>query len=392
MRFSLTICGMRTEKMTLQSAIWQIIASVFGSEMQELRMKYMVGVLLGLMLSPVVLGVTVITRYVDTDDGDNGNGGTSWGDAWASMDYAESEIDDYGENSDGDFTATGATYPTGIQVTLHCRGETGDTNDVDWRDLDTDATHYMEIIGDGEYTLAVSNERPIYIETSFLRFENLNVHLSSANSDGDSLVVVYNIAGDCDIRFISCIFQGPDNDSYECCGIHVNDVHAVVSLNNCLIYDVGQNASSAGVRCQQGETYGYNTTIHNAYVGVRSGDEVYCKNTIVSGSDGNAYTQDIGDTLQLWNCTADDATASTYDQGSDCHDSVTPTYTGSRYQLDASDSTWIDGGADLGEDSYWFDDDVDYDDDARDTWDIGYDEYVSSGVSIPIVMYHIRRR
>ena len=331
-----------------------------------------------LFLAGQALAVTHIERYVDGSTGDNENDGTSWAQAWKTLYYAESVVDDYGENADGNYTTTGGTYPDGIRVTVHGRN-INESSGLAVDGVTDDATHYLCIDCDGTGALTGANSDVLEIKDDYFRLNGLVVQLTAADGDGDDICYIASIGATSDIRITNCQFIGPDNDSYSCRGIAVNDSSATVTLNNVALYDVGQNVQSHTLYCYAGTVYVYNCTLHNGYTGVyiHPDDAGYAKNTIVSGMASLCYYG--GGTLECTNCTGSDSTVDNYDTGSDCHDNVTPTYTGSRYQLAEADSLWNTGGLDLSEDAHWLLDAVDYDGDAQGaSWTIGYDKRPSS--------------
>lgn len=329
---------------------------------------------------------TVITRYVDTDTGDNGNDGTSPETAWATMYYAESQFNTYGQNDDGDFTAAGGTYPDGIEGLLYCSGSTPDTAAVKW-DVITDSTHPMRIVGDGDYTYSGGTSK-CTISTACITVENVRFQRTVATANEQECVRVAVVPTGGWQRFRGCAFTGADDETYTARLVYTSDPDAVIELNNCKVIDAGSVADSRAIYAYAGTFYIYNCTIDNSYYGIDVRDtaiaKVYAKNTIVTGSAGNAYNKGASGILELSYCTSDDATATTYDTGSTCTDNVSPTFTGD-YQLASTDTTWIDGGASLSADDHWHDDDVDAWDTARpqgSAWDIGWHEY-ESGESEP---------
>lgn len=340
-------------------------------------MRLLAWIILWLVICPMALGVTVVNRYVDTDDGtDDAAHGTGTGtDAWATLAYAITQVDD-----EGDFVANDK------QWTVNCAGSTLDTTAVTLSGraaggpFTTDATRYLKIVGDGDYTLSVANGIALTANLEYAVYENVKFATSAADSDYDGAVYINSVGATTNIQFIGCTFEGPDNDTYKSYGIKINDATATVSLNNCKIINAGQNTASYGVDCYAGAVRVYHTTIDNCYTGIvarSAGGNCYNKNTIVLGSDGNAYV-DSGGAFQNTYCTADDATATTYDTGSTCTNSVSPTFTGD-YQLTAADAAAVGTGASLSADSYWYDDDVDAFDTARTNWYPGWHEYVAAG-------------
>lgn len=356
--------------------------------------------LVWLAVCPMASGAaTVITRYVDTDSGNDGNDGTSLEQAWATQAHARDVYLTYGENGDGDFTATGETYPEGVVGILYCSGSALDTTKTEWS-VTTDADNYMEVVGDGTYTIGVAfSTASVDVETDYIRFYDVNFSMPSSNGDGDNPVDINygDIGASSDIRFVGCKFIGPDNDSYACDLLTISD-DCTVKVTNCLFYDAGQNAGSSAVSMGRGTAYVYNTTIDNSYSGVYIAGiaSAVCKNTIVRDSDGDAYLDDgsTGD-ITTTNCSSDDATAATHDTGSTCVTNSSPTFEGT-YQLAAVDTDFIDAGADIGGDSYWADPDGDVD--AGGTvrpqgaaWDMGWDERAQAGDADELILLRRRR-
>jgi len=349
------------------------------------RISWILGLLA--VVAPVLGAPEVITRYVDRDTGDNANNGTTPETAWATMAYAESQFNTYGENGDGDFTATGVTYPDGIVGHLYCAGSVADTAIVTW-DVVTDGTHYMRITGDGEYTHRASSASSIAVSTTCIEFIDVHFVLPSTTANNRKIIWVKLAGAGGWQRFRGCTFTGPASETYTSWLVYANTSNACIELNNCKIIDAGSVENSRGIYAYAGTVYVYNCTINNCYYGIQAYDssnsKFYAKNTIVTGSAGDAYNKGTAGTLQLTYCTADDATATTYDTGETCTNNVSPTFTGD-YQLASTDTTWIDGGASLSADDHWHDDDVDAWDTARpqgSAWDIGWHEY-ESGESEP---------
>lgn len=350
-------------------------------------MRLSAWIMLWLAICPMLLGApTLITRYVDTDTGNDSTGDGSEGNPWASMSHARTQFLLAGEGGDGNFTTTGDTYPEGICGRLYASGQTPDTvGKVTW-DVVTGEHNYMEVIGDGDYTLSYSSADLLVIKTDYIRFHNVHFTLTGSTADGHDIVQVDGIAAGSDIRFIGCSFVGEGGDTRFGQGIHINDSDAVVALNNCLLRNMGTKDGDSGIRVSLGTAYAYNCTIEGSYYGARTSSAsgvLVLKNTIVSNSTV-AYYEYSGSSLAATYCTGDDDTVLDFDTGTTCTGSVSPTFAGD-YQLASTDTTWIDGGIDLSTDDHWHDDDVDYADTSRpqgSAWDIGWHEY-ESGESEP---------
>ncbi len=305
----------------------------------------------------------VLTRYVDTDTGDDtGGDGLSWDTAWRSMNKAESEMDDLGQNSDGNYTTTGGTYPAGIIGRLYLRGANDDTTIVTWNGFITDATHYIDIIGDGIYRLNVPDTTLLQVNESFIRFEGIEVSVHSTTQETLNCVVVNSIsAGASDIRFTNCVIRGAGNNAEAMRGFFINDADAIVTLNNCLIYDMGQDTGSTGIIVfnSGGTCYAYNCVVDNSYRGMRADNHasafIYGKNSIVSNTN-IGYDIGAAGTIELTNCSGDDGTVDTFDTGSTCFDNVTPAWDSSPSTLYCilNEAPWTNGGLDLSSDNNWF--------------------------------------
>lgn len=339
-------------------------------------MRLLAWMMLWLAVCPMLLGATVVNRYVDTDDGtdDPGKGTGTGTDAWATLAYAVTQVDDV-----GDFVTNDK------QWTINCAGSTLDTTAVVLSGVaaggpfTTDATRYLKIVGDGTYTLSAANAVTLTANLEYAVYENLHIKSSSQNANYQGCVYVSNV-GTSNIQFIGCSFEDADNDTYAGFGVKLNDNTAVVTLNNCKIINAGQNASARGVDCYAGTVRVYHTTIDNCYTGITArsvSGHCYNKNTIVDGSGGDAYN-DSGGTFENTYCTADDATATTYDTGTTCTNNVSPTFTGD-YQLTAADAAAVGTGMDLSADPYWYDANVDAWDTDRTDWYPGWFEWVAAG-------------
>ncbi len=338
-----------------------------------------IAVLIAFLLASVAnAAVTTTNYYVDTDIGSNAYDGLSATDdgggvgPWETMFYAESERDVDHTVGDGDISI------------INFAGSTLDTIAVIWDGATTSATQYVDIRRDGEYTLSVANADTMKVRDDYIRFDNMKFVTSATDGDNDHLVEVLLIGATSDIRFTNCIFQGADNDTFQSTGLFVSDATAVVTVNNCLIYDIGQNSFSRGIYSQNGvesgTIYVYNTTIDNCARGVVAGGDVsanvFCKNVIVSNSSVLAYQRLTDGTLEATNCTSDDATVEAFGAGN--QNSISPTYRQTPTIYNVIEEGWVGQGLDLSADGQWFvGDDDDYYGTVRGIrggWDIGFYE------------------
>lgn len=268
-------------------------------------------VLVAFFLASVANAVlTEIERFVDTDTLDAPGDG-SVGDPWISMSIAEAALDDNGNLVNDD------TF-----ITLHLSGSANDTTGVVWSGFTTDATHYIDLLGDGDYSLVINDGTPINISNvSHIRFDNINLEVSAITGGALSVFRVSNVAAGSDIRITNSILKGPDDAVQAITLVRVEDTDTVLSINNSLLYDGGVSASSRAIwiNTNGGSVDAYNCTIADTGLGVVVADNatgVFTgKNTIVSGTSSLAYSVFGDGTLVLTNCTADDATAEQFDTG-----------------------------------------------------------------------------
>ena len=327
-----------------------------------------------IVLVSVANALTEIERYVDTDVAPGGVG--SVGDPWDTMTVAEAALDDNG-NLVGDDTF----------ITLHLAGSANDTTGVVWSGFTTGTNNYINILGDGEYSLVINDGTPINISNvSHIRFDNINLEVSAITGGALSVFRVSNVVAGSDIRITNSILKGPDDAILAITLVRVEDTDTILSINNSLLYDGGVSASSRAiwVSTNGGVVYAYNCTIADTGLGVVVNDNatgVFTgKNTIVSGTGSLAYSVFGDGTMTLNNCTADDATAENKG-GANNKDSVTPNYVN---LFEVTEATWWVGkGADISAEAKWFvDSDTDYYGTVRGVrggWDIGYYEYPASG-------------
>ena len=317
---------------------------------------------------------TEIERFVDTDVAPGGVG--SVGDPWDTMAVAEAALDD---NPNLVFDDT--------FITLNCVGSANDTTAVNWAGFTTDATRFINILCDGTYSLVTNDATAFtYSNTSHLRIDNIHIEVTAVTGAGLSVVRVSGVDAGSDLRITNSILKGPDDDAREFSIIRSVDTDTILTLNNTLIYDAGQNATSMGIRVdvQGGTIYGYNCTIANCRIGVSLADHVTAiftgKNTIVSDSVGPAYTENGGaGTITLDYSASDDADPGGIDGANNVW-GATPNYL-NLYEI--VESTWVGKGTDISGEAKWFvDADTDYYGTVRGVrggWDIGYYEFPSSG-------------
>ncbi len=317
---------------------------------------------------------TEIEGFVDTDVAPGGIGSVE--DPWNTMAVAEAVLDDNPDLvGDNKF------------ITLNCIGSANDTTAVSWASFTTDATRFINILCDGEYSLVINDATALTISnTEHLRIDNINIEVSAITGVGLSVFRIQGVVAGNDLRITNSILKGPDNDALEFSIIRNVDTDAILTLNNVLIYDAGQNSLSKGIYidAQGGTIYGYNCTIANCRIGVIIGNHATAlftgKNTIVSDSVGAAYTGGSGaGTMTLDYSASDDADPGNIGGANNVW-GATPNYLN---LFEITESTWVGKGTDISEEAQWFvDSDTDYYGTVRGVrggWDIGYYEFPSSG-------------
>ncbi len=358
-----------------------------------MKQRYQLLLIVVLFASIANAAITTTQYYVNTDTGDDGNDGLSATvdgggvGPWATIFFAESELDIDHTVGDGDISI------------LNLAGATPDTTAVNWGGATTSATQYISLVCDGIYSLVVNDVTAFTVSsvtTNHLRIDNINIEVSAVTAGGRSVFRVQSVAAGNDLRITNSILKGPDDNAREFSIIRSVDTDTILSLNNTLVYDAGQNATSMGIRVdvQGGTIYGYNCTIANCRFGVFLADHVTAiftgKNTIVSDSVGPAYTENAGaGTITLDNSASDDADPGGIDGANNVW-GATPNY---QNLFEIVESTWVGKGADISGEAQWFvDTDTDYYGTVRGVrggWDIGYYEYPAS--LIAIIQYYRRK-
>jgi hypothetical protein len=175
-------------------------------------------------------------------------------------------------------------------------------------------------------------------------------------------------------KLIGCLAaNGVNPGAGSCDGLLFYDAHYII---NCLSYNnEGDGALSGG----NADAFFYNCTIKDngvyGYHHIGAGDTL-AKNLIC---EGNVSGQFIGSNIVQTTCLT---SAPTYlDSDND------------NLHLDPSDTSAKNQGTDLsGDGAFDFDDDIDGETRESGSWDIGFDEYVSAGTTLPQMMYYYNKR
>lgn len=315
-----------------------------------------------------------VDRYIDPDAVGTPVDGTTWGQAYRSMDQWEA--------------AEQAVLGETMTVNLRASSGTPDVNTCVITGWTTYVDKYINLIGDGTYKMQITNSGvtpALYIGESFVRMSGLWIEQAVTNGNVSMLKFNYQDASN-DVRIDSCVFKGPGEDGDIIYGVNLEDDagdDTILRMSNSLIYDVGTGNLDMALRCQEFDTlYLYNCTIIGGQYGIYDANaqevpgNIIMKNCVINGSTTCATIVDAVTTFSTDNLFSD---ASGF--GANVTANTTLTFTGATYHLDSTDTEAIDVGVDLtGDPNIAVTDD--YDGDARpqgSDYDLGYDEYVPAG-------------
>ena len=264
---------------------------------------------------------TLRTVYVDPDVSGGAGNGSSWANAYSSLNAAEQAQDDTGD------LVTRDEY-----IEFHCGHNgsaqtTADTTAVDVNGWTTNATHYILIktetadrhtgrYCDGNngttarYRLAVSGAPFLISYVEDVRLDGLQIVKTASTADHQCVVQVTSFVGYANVWVSNCILKGSGNASYIETGLLNNDAHGTVRAWNTVIYGVStyDSAFCCGVN-NGGSIYLYSCTIIGGTYGIRTvGTTIVAKNCYVGGSRTEDYYRGSG-TLVKTNCASEDQSA-----------------------------------------------------------------------------------
>lgn len=248
------------------------------------------------------------TYYVDTDVSGGTGDGSSWANAYSSLNAAENA-------RDADITG-------GNAVRFLCRGSTNaDTAAVTVQGWTTDSDSYVSIVADSEdrhagvwsdskYRLVVSDAIGITIVEDYVRVDGLQIKVINPTANARYCINYQSISvTNNEIWISNNILVGHGHATFTQDGINGNDNDAIVHSWNNIIYGIG---SPAGSRCilANGAIFNiYSSTVIGGQHGIRNGTgTINVKNTFAGGSSAEDFLWGSG-TLNKVNCASEDGSA-----------------------------------------------------------------------------------
>ena len=321
----------------------------------------------------------LVERYVDPT-AEGADNGTSWGDAWTTIESIEGEAKDL---------QTADEY-----WIVHCRGGE-DALGNDYLNIDNwnpDATRYLEIVVDegnrhdgtpgSGYWISFTGSFGLLNRIAYFRLRFIELY---GDGGQDGLRPCYQLSGpaSADIRIEGLLIHNFDD------GILVDGAADDVYIWNTIIYDCTKTVRVIA----DSSVYCYNVTgvTDSTGTGFRTEDSdclLWCKNCISYDQEGNTthdFLQSSG-TLHCENCSSSDNTADDFDaDGQSGNNRVSQTFTfinegGDDFHLHADDAGALDFGQDLSTDP---ESKISFSTDIKGetrsgTWDIGADEYIAA--------------
>lgn len=316
--------------------------------------------------------MATITRYVDTDVIGGLGDGTSWANAYSSMNA-------WNAAEQTDLVTDGDTH------VCYCRAssDTADTTAVNVNGWTTDSTHFItiEVGSDDRHTATGGTGYRIELSTG----SSIALNISEAYTvvDGVSCYADGNAGffiGTNDCTIINCL-------SFDC-GVHgfYNNNNTGNGFVNC----GALNTTQHGFYCRR-TCFCYNCTSVNSTTNgfqIDTFRTLTGKNCYAGGSTTSDYAG--AGTLTLTTCGSEDLTGTTTGitlaTGSGTY-FVNVTSGSEDVNINNASSSLIDVGTDLsGDGTYSFS--TDYEEESRSgTWDLGIDEYVSAVTGNPWYFY-----
>ena len=369
-----------------------------------------------LLIPSLAEAVTVVNRYVDTDCANNGDGTST---SCAASNGAAGAYKTVSQ-AFSDVSSDYANFVTSdVQVTVHCKGATADTTQLNLTGVTLDATRYIKFVVDqadrhdgkwntGKYRLSVDDYwGALRIDVPFVRISGFQIEQTRTGASGgtEGSGIYMNLdSGDNDgfVLIESSIirYSGDytNQNAYGCSDpMNGRTNFTTVLRNNIFIGFV------RGIECGRTSTnddvYVYNNTIYSNQSGaigvvVRgyggAGATLNFYNNLYNGSQ-TGWDIDVsgGATWNHSNNLSEDTTSpdNTYDSLA-----VSFVNEGSGdFHLSSGDTAAKDAGADESGATNGMSDDIDGQTRSG-TWDIGADEYQSAGGSAVATILRLKGR
>lgn len=264
------------------------------------------------LLCSVVQAAQVI-RYVDTDVVGGAADGTSWANAYSTL-----SAWDTGEATD--------LVNDGDYHTVYCRASSGTTDTTQctlaYETWTTDATHYVEIIGDDfpsdgiyddtKYVLHNNDsaDAALIIDCDYVKVRKLQILVTGAGSTMRNGIYWRYVHSNCYLEVDSCIIKGVCSGTGWGYGLYLYTTtsYGVADIYNTLVYGFSSASDTddyIGIRVRAVTTTDlYNCTFYGNYHGMsRDAGTVTATNCAVGDS-----ADDFAGTITVDYCCSDDGT------------------------------------------------------------------------------------
>ena len=357
-------------------------------------MKFLIRFLFLAVLLASAPASAVIDVYVDTDVSGGDADGTSWANAYSSLNVAQ-----VAEQTN---LVTATDY-----MIIHCQASSG-TADTTVMTLDypswiTSDAYYLQIQCDDISSPGVWDSTAYRIDTTtndqIIESQLMHVRLIGlqlrTNQDKATVVIRGTAAADGDrgeIYIEDCILISTSATNAYDYGISIDDTYLDTYISNTVVYGFSGTNTGGGIKLADGTDYSniwaYNNTVIDCYNGYTddgaTGAEMYIKNnvsfgctdayngTFGAGSVNNAYDEGSDPGSSGVDISSDDGTALFKDYNSD------------DFHVKDTDSSLYQAGADLDADANLaVTDDIDGDSRHATTPCIGADEYDAGTPATP---------
>ncbi len=317
----------------------------------------------------------------------------------SSGDYTSLSAAEAGEDDTGDLVSRDEW----MHFSCYSMEDTaGTVNITGWT---TDATRYILVDTpsserhDGKwntskYRLSVANADVLLPNEKYIRIDGLQVELSSANANGQDVLSVSDTEAGAELWISNCIFKAAISESYWNYGVAFYDLDlSTVRMWNSVVIAGGiwSNNNNAAMYVRSANAYLANIIVYGGYYGLRSvstaAGTYKFRNCVSYNTNGADFVFATGPTYDVAYCVSEDLTAD--DKGGDGNKTgqdLSSTFVDAAngdFHLQSTDTVLKDAGVSLASDADWGSFSTDIDGQARSgSWDIGADEYVSSGITL----------